>query len=538
MLVPLDVFQRTLQCLVVKNRWGCERVENIGLWVKIAQISKSTRLWVFCSPQGPFKLSKERVFHHIDSNPLLDVRSFLGLLNQDKIELMKAALLYLEAPDDRPVESILSPLSPFATNFQGQSLLDIAIEKMLAGKNVKGILNFFFNQLAPADFFRSLKCMKRDFTAAHLIRLIELFFDGKELAISSEALQIIYVSLSCCINGELFIEWAIKKGIKFDLEILSLSCTKRPKREVRHFDHMMKILEFQPQILSQTNAQGENLIRLLLTGGKNVTFLHDYLTAIIEKYPSVLKAEALEGRSLIYYFLKNDDQFLSDLNSEYETSELYWELREDVFEVVLNFNKRWSRDFPQIYQLETTWNRIMGKFTNQGNYENWLTAPYDKDQKSFIHELVIWSHHFAGRLLKKVQSENQEIIDHLQSIAIIQGNDYDAIKTQWIKYPGLKDFMFGDLFDQYFNPKNKTQSLSKLESLFGSDWIHYRYENGDTALHDLFSVPCFDMKIEVVEVFTYMLDRGFDPDVRNHAGKSLLDLMEENQWNAYISLFQ
>lgn len=527
-----DSFCEVLTNFVKKNRSGYDRVENIEFWVNICQLNKEIRRWVLWSEWGPYKLSKTRVVECLPESPQM-LRCFLGALNREKIALVESAFLYLISPDDHPEKSVLAALSPLVTNFKGESLLDIAIAKMLEGKSFEGILKLFFNQLSPTVFFSSLKKFEKDFDSTHLIRLIELFFDKPEPSLPREVLQWIYVLLRYSTNGELFIKWAQNKGIRFDIEILSSCCSDLGMYEERQLSHLMQILEFHPEIMFQPNSKGQCLIHLLLNGNKETWIVHQYLESILNKYPESLKAKDGDGRSAIYYILIDGRDILSRIGYEHDTSEFYWEVREDVFEAVLNYPKRWGWYFHigNCCDLAIAWNRIFKRFSEKEHFEKWLTLPYGKDQKSFMHELIIRSHYLAGVLFKYVEEKKEDI-------AIIQGNDYEAIKEQFIKYPGLKDFFHWDLWNQLFSPVNRANVLSKLDALFDFGWINYQQENGDTALHRNFSRSCSKLKLEAVAIIIYMMDRGFDPEVKNKAGKSVLDLIEEYQWNDYIHLFQ
>lgn len=518
LIMPTETFCHVLSNLVEKNRYGCDRVENIGFWTTIVKLNKEIRRWVLWSEWGPYKLSKQRVIELLPESPQM-LRCFLGALNREKVALVEAAFKYLEAPDDKPEASGLASVSPLTKNFHGQSLLAVAIERMLGGKKVAGVLKYYAGLLSPSLFFTKVNV--KAFDSAHLIRIAELFFDK---TLPREALQWMYGLMKDSENGGLFIEWAKNNGVRFDIDMLAHSFDG----EQRTFQCLEKILDYQPEILLQTNAKGDSLLHVLMKSNKGTYYRSEYMELLLTRCPDMAKMRDGDGRSLFFYSLKEGDNIYSGIDCE-PTSELYWDVREDVLEGVLDYPKRWGWDFPDrnCCNLAITWNSIRLIFSEESDYQRWLTEPYGKDRKSFIHELIIRSHYLAGRLVK----ENEDI-------ALIQGDDCEAIKVQFIKYPGLKDFFLWDLFNQLFNPETRPSFLAKLDALFESNWINYQQENGNTVLHQQFSRSCAKLKAEAVAVIAYMMDRGFDPDVKNKAGKSVLDLMEENKWNDYIHLFQ
>ncbi len=525
-LLP-ELFYYGLPCFIEKNRSGGNRVENIGLWIKIAQVSKSARLWVFCSPEGPFKLSKERVEQCLPSNEIT-LRVFLGLLNKVNKADLDAAFQYLEQPDRYPEMSALANFSPFLKHFDGSTLLYKAIYNHLRGKGNQTVLKFFFNQVSLEEFMEPLRSIQFYSNESHLITILDVFFDETEERCGSDlparcVLQSLLEPISSALFGgsstvELFIDWMIDKELKFDLPFLSKLTAYNVSYRENRLLILEKIMDYQPELFTQSN-----FIHTLLNANQGDRYLKSCLELFLSKFPDELEAEDANGKKTFIYLFENEIDLIIKLDKQYISPELLLRMKEDILESLLC---SYDVDYSKVLKIIP---------------EEWLSEPYGDDHKFFPHEILKRSFREANKMLAWIQGSKGVVPKYLKLIDVMLGDDCNAINEILTQYSDLKDHVFS-----YFNDcllgswlhRGREDYLPKLEQIFGPNWIHYQDQNGDTCLHHLFSKLFKYQWSGYTEYFVFLMDNGFDPDVENNAGLTINDLASINGWNDYLHLLK
>ena len=77
-----------------------------------------------------------------------------------------------------------------------------------------------------------------------------------------------------------------------------------------------------------------------------------------------------------------------------------------------------------------------------------------------------------------------------------------------------------------------------MQTLFGINWINDVDQNGNTPLHSVFSNKSVQNHGFFKDKVAHVMDRGFDPYIKNKEGKSVIDLAKTNGWNDLLVMLK
>lgn len=563
---PFEILDNIASYLPEENKYGYGRVENISLWVRVAQVCQDFRWWVFCSEKGPFKLSESKIIPLIISHSSTTLRCFLGVLNQERVKLVGSAFEYVTRPDDHPEQHAISTLSPYVKNYEGESLIEKVISGMSSWhKKDDPLLKMFFSKMSPEELVNHIQIfIKQKIPYGNHIRLFELLFDeikkrkGEDLA--KAAFQPFLGNLLCvdyCSSVTLFLEWILKKGMKLNIEnLFNCFSNEFDWQEKKLFPIIEKIINLQPEIRDQTTPSGDRLIHILLKGQKTTAFKM-YLELILNGFPLEIIAKDREGKSAISYLFENQNCVKKSKNScdifdytfitkNYIESDL-WDIREECFQLVLQFirkdrlNLLKSSEQAEIFLLS-----IKKAFEEEEKFDEWLTSLYGEAKECFMYQLATLSFSLAYKMSGYLELDYiDDIVHSLEDLSDRRSSNWDRdhqywenIKENFSKYPDFKESLYLELFGENVRRHTCDKEFTAMNKILDSNWVNFIDHEGNTLLHHLFSIKLEYYGSMKRATIAYMMDHGFDPEVKNNAGETVADLAIKNGWNDLLPLLQ
>lgn len=524
------------------KRGAYERIEHLDLFVRIALVCKGFRYWVLCSAQGPLKLPEEKVAHYISSPHATDLRKFFGEINREKSAVAEKAFKDLESHFG--LVASLCACSPLVTNYDNMSLIDVAIFKK-SDYPLKFYLELFFGKLSLDElvqYFQGITDKHIGKWEKHTI-IFDVFFNEIQRRTGSETLakETMQPLLGKILQrNPLLCQWIEAKGMKFDMQNLSDSFAGYIM-DSKLFDSFKIIIDSQPEIINQSTSCGRRLIHMLLKR-QYYSELIGYCQYLLKKYPSEITAKDREGKSAISYLFEYD---MGLLNKTYFTEKVLWEVREECFQTLLSYMKQQRLDFfrHDLTKFREFLVKLKDLFPDQIRFSNWLYSPYGKSQRLFLDDLLD---------ISLLDMNLEEFFDHIapnhgnmretfalaKRILHFEKKDWANIKENFSKFPNLKNSLLLHLFTtvvaHYYTTVD--ERMSKLTEFFGLEWVHFQDQAGNTLLHHLFSLTPQSMNSSIKLTIAFMMDHGFDPNLKNKAGQTVRDLARENGWDEFLSI--
>ena len=518
------------------NRGLCGRVLNLDLFKKVALVCRDLRWWVFCSENGPFKLSEHIVIHHIYCNNNIPLEEFLGVLNQETVAQVNVIF--------NSIENVKKHLDPRVKNFSDVSLLEVVIlKKQLANE----VLTRFFNQMG---FDELVYCIQRiverkiALSAERRVQLLDLIFNSTNLKSEKNLLaQETFSSfLGNMMSGGCSItyEWIQKNDLKFNIKSLFGCLTHTfwtDREELKLISIIEKIVQNQPDILGEADHQGNRFIHMVTKSNKKALIIKAYLQVILENCPMAIEYKNHEGKSAISYLFEQKAS-PEILDEKFFTPDFFWKVKEEYFNTISQHIKQSKIKLfgKPSDQIELFLERIKVIFSDEQSFIKWLSKPYGEDKKCIADFFVVWHRTLAMGFDARAVKIN-ELITNIKKT----DNEYavysDALKNYFVELSELKDALILEMFEQEMLSGPVNKKAPKLDRLFGSDWVHYTYDDGNTLLHRILSRSVGSIIFgNINEIIAYLVDKGLDPRLKNNAGETVFDIAAKNEWKEILPL--